>query len=215
MKVRKKGLIPSYAKWGMCFTSVALCACAQVVRPDGKLQFVDKVTSPVLSTSAKTPAGQIADYENQLLPSGGSYATLRGFPFMDFVNGFRPLHPIVIYSVNGLPLKRPPMPIFGDLRTYHLSRALVKLPPGNYQSIIVTGVTSGGNQWFTEIQNAVLEQNTHYVLRPDSGPSGEQISIYAYTADKRFSPEEKEYYALTKQVGTTAILGNYKKIHNW
>lgn len=181
-----------------------------------KATSMKKLTLVVLSAALygctappRAPLSTIyAEYQNQLVKPDQPFATLSGFPYAQYMDlkwaAFIPDR--IDSTITNINRDRQFLGSLPGLYNPHVTFLKLKVPPGRHDVTVRGGKFTGA---ITLVKGVEFKVGKSYVISEASNEKeGRLVLISAYTADTRFSVEEKEHYILESPPAGVARLGD-------
>lgn len=188
----------------MLLTSCATLHIPLIDKPDhvvGRYHRMPKLAGEL------TQEQKIWQYANQLVTQDQPYATIVGYPYADFSNGFLLADPLHVLSVNDKLIQIiPQRDVYRS--AIQMSFTPFKIPAGTHQ-LVVAGAGFVNDAKYTKFSNITFEPNKTYVIKPEG--VGRQLTglvIYEYEYDSRFSTSDKDSVILKKPISSPIPVGN-------
>lgn len=188
---------------------ILLTSCATIKIPlnDVSDHVVGRYHRMPKLASELTNEQKIQQYANQLVVQGQSYATIVGYPYADFSNGFLLADPLHILSVNDKLIR-----IIPQKDVYYsaiqMSFTPFKIPAGTHQ-LVVAGAGFANDAKYTKFSDITFEPNKTYVIKPEGrGRELTNLMIYEYEFDSRFPTSDKDSVILKKPISSPTPIGN-------
>lgn len=192
-------------------SSTLLTACGTVVipyltdRPDhvvGRYQRMPKLAIDNLTNEQKK-----YQYANQLLKQNQPYATIVGYPYADFSNGFLLADPLHVVSIDEQLIHAiPQKDVYYS--AIQMSFTPLKIPAGTHQ-LVVAGAGFENSAKYTKFSDINFEVNKTYIIKPEVVNNRfAKLVIYEYEYDSRFPINDIDSIILKQPISTPMPIGN-------